>query len=384
MAYGLTVRDSIDHIRNWLGGEAGNRSHIQILQGVLSAYRDLTTWREWKYLIKTHRIQTNGPYNDGFVYYDASSKILNLSGGVWPEWAGDGEVWIGNMVANCKRRLSDAYLLLDENMAFTESMLEPQTYTLTHSVYTLPEDFQSADEIIGSSDWFRAVFVQPRDWLTNQRVVPTMSGPTIWTVMGDRNDMNKMGLYLYPSPPQAASLDLLVRRKPRELSLSGYEENHSAGLVSGSSGDDIILGADTQFDASLVGGTLRISRNATDLPGPRLGPNPYLFESRVLSVDDASTLHLNDPLPLDVSGFKYVVSDPIDIDPGMTEAFLRGCERMTGIQRRARNIKELDALYRNALYTAEANDAKSAIPRVVGPSRYVRTLSDYPLGEGWQ
>lgn len=382
MSYSLTFRDTIDMARNWLGGVADERSHIHIMQGILSGYRELTTFRKWSNYYHVERIYLHGAESTGTIAYDDSARELEIIGGTFPSWAADGEVRVGQVVAYVETRNSDSSLTLDSNMQFGDDIESGTDFTISQSSYTLPENFQSADTLACEESWWSAVQVEPRTWMANQRYDATTGPPAIWTIMGDRKLTNRLALYVNPAPSEDATLDLIIHRRPRELTHSGYEAFHSAGTVTCTSASYTITGTGTAFESSMVGSTLRIGRDGVSIPGPRVGPDPYWFEARITAVGSATSLTIEELTTAAVVGRKYVISDPVDIDPGMTEAFLRCCEKNIGIQRRAENIRELDALFTDAMYTAAANDAKSFSPRVVGQNNagFARRLSSFPAG----
>jgi hypothetical protein len=135
----------------------------------------------------------------------------------------------------------------------------------------------------------------------------------------------------------------------------------------------------------MVGSILRLSPDSVNLPGGRMGPRPYKFERRITAVSTSGqVINVDSSINADLTTVKYVISDPVDIDPSMTEAMLRNAERHTSIHRKATQgvITQAHGLYLDSLDSAKAQDQKVFSPRVVGQSNaHWRRLSSFPQGD---
>ncbi len=106
-----------------------------------------------------------------------------------------------------------------------------------------------------------------------------------------------------------------------------------------------------------------------------------MMESSIQSYSSASGLVIEDSQSDDYTSVGYVVTDLVDIEPGMEEAFLRCCEWQLEVNRRGKNIQELNQLYNEALATAAIADSRTSMPRYCGDGyQRHRRLSDHPAG----
>lgn len=379
MSYSLTYRDVIDGIRSWLGGNATRNAHLGIIQPVKSALREITGYRKWNYLMTQGRIYLHGVFSDGTIAYDLASNVMTLTGGVWPTWAEDSDVRIGDVLHRVALRLTDTTLQMYSPLTPEGDVASGTSYQMTKRIFTLPEDFAQTDVQLLQFNLWNLGYVPPRDWLIGQRYISSTGPPDKFTVLGHPRLLNRLALMIEPASGQDDSLDFVYYRKPRELVITGYEADHYAGTVSGSA-SYTITGVGTAFDAAMIGSLIRVS-GTSNTPGQNTGPIPYIYEARITAVASATSITV-DSDSVTFSGKAYVVSDPVDIDPVMTDAYLRCCEKQTGIHRRTKNVKELDALFNDALHRAEAADSKVFVPRVIGVGgSFSRSLSNYPAGD---
>jgi len=384
MAYSLTYRDAIDSVRSWLGGNATRNAHLGIIQPIKSALREITGHRKWNYLMSQGRLYLHDSFTEGTVEYDLATRVMTLTppvsnpGAVWPSWSEDSDIRIDDVLHRVSLRLTDTTLQMDDTLSPEADVASGTTYIQAKRIFTLPEDFAQTDVQLLQFNLWNVSYVPPRDWLIQQRYVSSTGPPDKFTVMGHPRILNRMALMIEPASGQDDSLDFVYYRKPRELVITGYEASHYAGTVSRTAAYTL-TGVTTAFDASMIGSLIRVSGSG-NTPGQNIGPFPYAFEARITAVTSATVITV-DSDPAAFTGKAYVVSDPVDIDPVMTDAYLRCCEKQTGIHRRTKNVKELDELFRDALYRAESADGKVFVPRVIGEGNtYIRSLSNYPGG----
>src|ERR1022692_348897 len=140
----LTYADVVSHCIDYLGGDAETRNERFARRAIQMAVNDLHSKRTWACFYKRGRIVTNPVYQTGTIAYLASSgaipRQVTLTGGVWPAWAGDGIIRIGNIVWPAWARVSDTVLQLQTAMA-SQIDIPSTVYTLTQEVYPLPVDF---------------------------------------------------------------------------------------------------------------------------------------------------------------------------------------------------------------------------------------------------
>jgi hypothetical protein len=102
----------------------------------------------------------------------------------------------------------------------------------------------------------------------------------------------------------------------------------------------------------MVGSIIRIG-TADKHPDTLGSMNPYVDEARITAV--ASSTSLTVDKALSASGVKYVITDPVDMPPGMHNCLLSGCEYWLA---RTRNAKPDNAfaMYQRDLRLAMEND----------------------------
>jgi hypothetical protein len=95
-------------------------------------------------------------------------------------------------------------------------------------------------------------------------------------------------------------------------------------------------------------------------------------------------LTLDDAASETITGGKYRISDPIDIDDQiMSEAFFRCCEKNYGFMRSMKNVGEREAAYVLAMRKAKESDQRVFAERVAGAGgTYRQPLSDMPINFG--
>jgi hypothetical protein len=96
-------------------------------------------------------------------------------------------------------------------------------------------------------------------------------------------------------------------------------------------------------------------------------PNPYIYERRIDSITDSNTLVVDSLIPA-LSGVRYEISDPIDVEPGaMFTAFLRCCEWQLGCVMRWDDRKDLYEQYQLAMQDAATVDEQYNLRRAITP-----------------
>ena len=189
-----------------------------------------------------------------------------------------------------------------------------------------------------------------------------------------------MALFLDSGVTTATTLDFIYHRKPRELIYTGELEKESQGKISHTAGQVTCSGTGTAFASGMIGSVLRLSSTATK-PTSFWGQSPFADERDIKTVASTTTLNVKSSITSAHSSVAYVISDPIDIDPSMEEAFLRCCEKHLAIVRRMPDLPSITAMYEDAYVTAKIADDKVAVRRAVGGGGMFHRLADYPTGD---
>jgi hypothetical protein len=199
------------------------------------------------------------------------------------------------------------------------------------------------------------------------------------TIVGDPSLPGRMTLKVFPWPFDNRSIDFVYRRRPRALTHFAI----SAGTASVTGGDTtaVVTGSGTSWTADMVGSVIRLSSNST-LPTGEVLENPAAFESTIIAWNSSTSLVVMDTPPATLSTVAYVISDPVDIEPGaMLNAFFRGCERSLALTRTLKDKPDAASQYKIALDAARAADSRSSMQRhAMMRTRFLQRLRDMPQG----
>lgn len=290
--------DAIEYLMDSVGGGAQDSEHRVLRQAVFHAYRDLVIVRDWRWFETHDRIDISG----------------------------------------------------------------------TYTTHTLPWGVQSVDSFVFTDhEHFNIAgcYVHPRDF---QRALDSLDGMnpvhTIWTVsksetVPDRYDLRVLCEFAY----QGNMATLTYRRRPRDLRISGYEANSRAGTVSwqGNIIDRADAKSPTKFTRQMVGAGFRVSDDEKYAPESLSGVTPYVAEGIIYNVLDNGRMYAWSPDgSQSFSSTRYIVSDILDLSPGMYTALLTGAEvwvaRLLG-----KNIEGAYGLYGRDLRLAYESDAVAVL-----------------------
>lgn len=377
-----TYQDLIDHGVSYLGDNATRDALRDVKRAALDAYRDVPNAHDWLYYYQRDHIATAEPYSTGTIGYDHSGgtyeRQVTLTGGTWPEWARLGQLVISNIVYQVAERKSSSVLTLTYRSNPGADVDAGTSYTLYRDSYPLPADFAAAERLVNATNSLALSYEHPRSWMARQAVYQGPGMPVVYTLTADENYFGAMAARLWPPPDAAYALNYLYKRRPRPLKVADEKE----GTVSVTSGSASVSGSGTAFGQQHVGCVLRLSGDAADLPTGPAGANPYAAERVVVSVESATALTADEALGDTLSGVKYVLSDPVDVEEGaMLTVLLRGLEKHLTVARIMKNAPLALTAYREALIQAKEADRRSLAPRAYGAGPGWPRLGDFPRGD---
>jgi hypothetical protein len=203
--------------------------------------------------------------------------------------------------------------------------------------------------------------------------------PRVYSIAEVPDQLGRMGLWLFPPSDTTEPIDILYRRKLRELRYSGHNAAEFAGTIAVTAGSATVTGTNTAFESGMVGSLLRISANTTK-PSGLEGTNAWVEQRVISTVTNSGLLTLDANVTTTRNGVAYVISDPIDIESAFWGAFLACCEKHFGVARNVKNKAELIALYKDALFQAKQGDSRDGGRRVCGvggvaPVRLIESTS---------
>lgn len=377
----FTYKDLTDHAIDYLGANPSGEAGRDARRASLAALRSLATASRWSYYFQRYRLNLAAPYLTGTVVYDhaggAYERVLTLTGGTWPSWAGQGTVQIANVVYEVADRKSATEVTLSVNSNPGEDVAS-SPYLIYRDTYPLPVDFLAMGALTLPNHAVCLSVEHPNAWLQRQRIYRGVATPRTYTIRSDPNYQNTLALSFYPPPDAAYAVDGIYTRMPRQLQV----EEYSAGSATTAAASAVVAGTGTAWAARHVGCVFRVTGSRTKLPTGRAGDNAPAYERVVVSVDSATQITLDDTVDEAFSAAKYTLSDPVDVETSaMLTALLRGVESQLAKSRRMGDRQEAEAEYLKALLLAREADSRSfEDSRVGGSLPYPARLADMPLG----
>jgi hypothetical protein len=221
--------------------------------------------------------------------------------------------------------------------------------------HTLPWGVQSVDSVSLNEPHLLAEYVQPTDW---ERIIASPYRELVrlvWSVVPSKFSPDRYDLVVLNGYKYDQDCTLTYRRRPKDLTLTGWEPSSRVGTInwSGTSAE----GTDTQFSNQMLGCVLRVSGDSTKAPESLAGLTPYRDEGLITGVQGNTKMFAWTPASnVSYSGTRYLVTDYLDISPGMYTALLSGAEvwvaRMSG-----KNIEGATGVYGKDLRMAYESDA---------------------------
>lgn len=377
-----TYRDMVDRALDYIGSDSSAISERFARRAVQDAWNEFWSKRNWVYYYHRFRIWTVAPYLTGTIEYLHSSgaipRQLTLTGGTWPSWAGDGTIALGTVTNIVAARVSGTVLQLQESSNPGQDVAAGTLYSLWQDGYTLPADFGAMGEMVSLGYSRLMKYETPDVFLIAQRVQIAPAHPYIYTIKGDEHRYGALAVHFYPPPDFAYNFDASYRRKPRQMNILEY----STGTAATTSGLATLTGTGTIFNAAMVGSVLRLAENNAAVPTGVSGANPFYIERTITGYTDPQTITLDTDPGATLSGAKFSISDPVDIEPGaMRNYFVREVERQMRMLRRMEPTKDEEKQYvqsMNAAFEADARhyEQRSTWSGGIFPARAI----DFPRG----
>lgn len=381
----LTFSDLIDHALSYLGGSTDRSGSDRARRCVVQAYTELPTRHPWLFYQAIGRITTVASYTTGSIAYDhtggASERLVTLTDGTWPAWAASGVLVIADVPYEVDARVSDALLTLTSGTNPGADVAAGTSYTLYQDTYALPADFLVAYEATLDSVGYDLAYRPPSEWVRLRRSNAGPGKPRTWTFTGDGATAGGMAARLWPPPDAVYAMDFLYRRRARRL-VYDRREDGTASVAAGTT----VTGANTSFTAGLVGSVIRVGADARAAVTGWDGDNPPAEERVVSEVASSTSLTVTEAFTRTLSGVRYVVSDPADVEQDVAGRYLlREVERQCRLLARMKANPGEDVEYQRALTEAREADSRYAGDRAAGAGGYPRyRLRDHPRGTEFQ
>lgn len=374
----FTFVDAVEHVLDWVGTQTTDLSTFRkAKRAVLNAYREVSNLKLWSYYNANTIIQTVASQTTGTIAYDHTGgtyeRVVTLTGGTWPSWSAFGMLRIDGvdyLVAGIK---SSTEIVLSVNSNPGADITAGETYTLFRDTYPLPVDFGSMGVLRNTDRSIYPELCSPNEFMSFQSVSEGPGQPRLYTLASDPNYLGTMALKLYPPPDTAYTYQYTYRRQPRQANI--YQYNTGTITASGTT----VTGSSATFTSDMVGSVLRPGTAAAAPTGPT-GSNPYSEQRIIVELVNSTTLTIDQAFSSSVSGAKYEISDPIDLEANaMYTAFIRRCELEMGMMMNRDDINRLQSQARAAELLAMESDSRSFDPKPGPGYAWSRTPLTWPI-----
>jgi hypothetical protein len=347
----LTYFDAIEHLITTSFGGSQDAEQKDIRLAIQRSFDEVAYIKDWEFYITHGRINFE-PTWSGTVTFDVSTNTLTKqTGEAFPANAKYYKVRIGNVVANVATRSSDSALILDSTLTFNANISSATAATLYRSVYPMPSDFRSIDSPIDENTWTSFRYVTPDQAMKMERAQDVQGSPSYWTVVKDPDSLTGFALKVLGYPTQTETLDFTYRRTPRQLRLSGHETASRAGTIASSG--TAITGTASTFSSDMVGSILRVGTTALH-PDTLNSVNPFKAEVEIATYTSATAIAIANTIGT-YSGVKYIVTDPVDAPPHMTNCIL-SCAEYWLARTRNQDTEDKFGLYQRDLRLGMESD----------------------------
>lgn len=350
-------RDAVQHLQDAFQVASAGPLLRRTKAAIDTALRDLPNRFKWAYYNRKTTFKLSAPQSSSTVSFDYTGgtheRQLTLTSGTWPAWARYGLVTIGETTYRVERRISDTVLTLpvDDNPG---ADLTAQSYTLLRSQYLLPTGFRTLTGL-WEQDGHRPISVLSPEETQAQFASGLRSPGTPWAaaVLNAGDAPGRMMLEFTPPPDTALTIELGYESTAGRLSNYAF----ASGTVT-TSGTTCTISTGT-LPADLPGAYVRFSGSAT-APTDKFGENPYVAQRRIVARTSATVFEIEEALEDDLTTVSYLVSDPIDVEPGaMMTAFLRLAEYEFSVMSQHKDIGLRTELMVGALRLAAEADQRT-------------------------
>ncbi len=333
---------------------------------------DMSGKAEWFYLRKQAQINITGCYSTGTVGFDATTRILTLSGGVFPTNSVQCDLLMNRNFYLVETRTDDTHLVLRDGSCPASDVPTGTSYALAKTKYTLPADYVQLRGLTEVERFWRLVYVSPEVMLAQSQLWFTPTNSWYYTITGGNN--GRMVMQFSPPPSLDRTLYIDYQGQPRPRTLTDV---YSTGRVTTTAGSTTVTIADGILPSGVSDGN--IFRLGSDVvPTGIYGDYPYVEERRVKSRTDDTHLETWEPMEHDASGVCWSVDDPIDINNLYQSYFDRLCEaRLSRLHKTGAEAVASEQAAEWELQQARAADSR------MNPSANVGFQSNISLAEGF-
>jgi hypothetical protein len=331
----FTYRDLIDHLRDYSGSLSQGTEQSRARNAIQSAYREVCDYHKWHYYHTLGRINLEPAQTTGTMAYDATTRIATMAGDTFPESARYWRMTIGDddVVYKIAEYLSTTTVLMDPVLHPPETVTAT-SFTLWRSIYPLPGDITSLDEINNETGIWGSWYITANEWMRRERHLTGPVQPFQWTVLSDSDQFAGMAIAVWGYPESEDTLDFLYRRRARRLRFDGYSKYSSQGtatiatLTAGEADVVITPGVDAVgLRRDIVNAVFRTSDTGeTEPPENEGSQNQYSEQDIIKTWTSTTRFSLRGNMTYGKLGDQFTISDPVDMAPFMLTLLKRRCE----------------------------------------------------------
>lgn len=370
-----TLSDLIRNLRAHVGNDTSPQKTAACRRAAFAAFRSLNRYGMWDYYQTWGRFSTVASYSVGAIVYDQASLTLTLTDGVFPTWSALGSVLIDTTIYDIQTRVDDTHLVLQPNSNPGADIAVAEGYTVFQNLYPLPADFLGSDQLLCASTNNLLMSFTSRDFVFSRSFREGPSQPREFCFFGGKDKKGTFQVAVWPPPDDVYIIEFKYQRQAATPIL----EEDTSGLLSASGIN--VTGSNTNFLPSYVGSIIRFGKDgqAASVPYSDDSLTPPLFESRILTVADATHLVMEDAAPT-ITNVKGLISDQLDIDnAGMWDFMIELGRKQVRIDTRMKSTDDDVDAFDRALKSARSGELQRNRTRTVaGMKRPDQRYTEYP------
>lgn len=222
---GTTLSALLAYARRMYRDRTSTKTDTELTQAINEALLWISSEHLWPWYHTLGRIDIKAVYTTGTVALTSGSAVCTLSGGVFPSWSADADIYINGMYHPVLSRDSDTQITLVNAWAEASASF---SYQLAQTEYDLPTDCMRLDKITSTTEWVWGPDPVARYTLEEARSrwrITAQQPPRLWSII--RNQV-----VVWPMPSTDKMINLLYFRRPTDLISPTDDADWDPNLIS--------------------------------------------------------------------------------------------------------------------------------------------------------